>query len=44
MQKTDDLISELLVLEEMDTSEIEAYIEVNLALVKFKYTVKKMTK
>ena len=41
MQKTGDLISELVVPEELDTAETEASIEVNLALVKFKYTVKK---
>lgn len=44
MQKTGDLISELVVPEELDTSETEASIEVNLALVKFKYTVKKKSK
>lgn len=41
MQRTGDLISELVVPEELETSEAEASIEVNLALVKFKYTVKK---
>ena len=41
MQKTGDLISELVVPDDLDTSETEASIEVNLALVKFKYTVKK---
>jgi hypothetical protein len=44
MQKTGDLISELVVPEELDTAETEASIEVNLALVKFKYTVKKKNK
>lgn len=44
MQKTGDLISELVVPEELDTTETEACIEVNLALVKFKYTVKKKGK
>jgi len=44
MKKTGDLISELVVPEELDTSETEASIEVNLALVKFKYTVKKKSK
>ncbi|HAU0311384.1 TPA: ORF6N domain-containing protein [Legionella pneumophila] len=44
MQKTGDLISELVVPAELDTSETEASIEVNLALVKFKYTVKKKSK
>lgn len=44
MQKTGDLISELVVPDELDTSETEASIEVNLAIVKFKYTVKKKPK
>lgn len=44
MQKTGDLISELVVPEELDISETEASIEVDLALVKFKYTVKKKNK
>ena len=44
MQKTGDLISELVVPDDLETSETEASIEVNLALVKFKYTVKKKTK
>ena len=44
MQKTGDLISELVVPEALDTAETEASIEVNLALVKFKYTVKKKSK
>jgi len=44
MQKTGDLISDLIVPDELDTSETEASIEVNLALVKFKYTVKKKPK
>ncbi|AHE67852.1 hypothetical protein Loa_02310 [Legionella oakridgensis ATCC 33761 = DSM 21215] len=38
MQKTGDLISELVVPDDLDTSETEAIIEVNLALVKFKVT------
>ena len=41
MQQTGDLISELIVPGDLDTIETEASIEVNLALVKFKYTVKK---
>jgi len=41
MQKTGDLISDLVVPEDLDTSETESSIEVNLAIVKFKYTVKK---
>lgn len=44
MQKTGDLISELVVPEELDTAETEASIEVNLAVVKFKYSVKKKGK
>lgn len=44
MKKTGDLISELIVPDELDTSETEASIEVNLAIVKFKYTVKKKSK
>ena len=44
MQKTGDLISELVVPDDLETSETEASIEVNLALVNFKYTVKKKTK
>lgn len=44
MQKTGDLISELVVPDDLDTQETEASIEVNLALVKFKYTVKKKSK
>ena len=44
MQKAGDLISELVVPEELDTAETEASIEVNLALVKFKYIVKKKNK
>lgn len=41
MQKTGDLISELVVPDDLDTTETEASIEVNLALVKFKYSVKR---
>lgn len=41
MKKTGDLISELVVPDDLDTSETEASIEVNLAIVKFKYSVKK---
>ncbi|QBS13532.1 ORF6N domain-containing protein [Legionella geestiana] len=44
MQKTGDLISELVVPDDLETSESEASIEINLALVKFKYTVKKKAK
>jgi hypothetical protein len=41
IQKTGDLISDLVVPDNMETSESEASIEVNLAMVKFKYAVKK---
>ena len=41
MQKTGELISDLVVPEDLETSESEATVEVNLAVVKFKYTVKK---
>lgn len=41
MHKTGELISELIVPEELDTSESEASIELNLAFVKFKYSRKK---
>jgi len=41
MQKTGELISDLVVPDELETSESEATVEVNLAVVKFKYTVKK---
>lgn len=44
MQKTGDLISDLVVPDDLDTSETEASIEVNLAIVKFKYSVKKKSK
>ncbi len=44
MQKAGDLISDLVVPENLDTSETEASIEVNLAIVKFKYSVKKKNK
>ena len=39
MQKTGDLISDLVVPEDLDTSETEASIEVNLALVKFNHSL-----
>jgi len=44
MQKTGDLISDLVIPEDLDTAETEASIEVNLAIVKFKYSVKKKNK
>ncbi len=36
MQKTGDLISELIVPDDLDTTQTEASVEVKLALVKFK--------
>lgn len=44
MKKTGDLIADLVVPEDLDTEETESTIEVNLAVVKFKYTVKKKGK
>jgi len=44
MQRAGELISDLIVPEELDTSESEASIELNLAVVKFKYSVKKKSK
>ena len=41
MQKTGELISDLVVPDDLENSESEATVEVNLAVVKFKYTVKK---
>lgn len=41
MQKTGELISDLVIPDDLESSESEATVEVNLALVKFKYTVKK---
>jgi hypothetical protein len=41
IHRTGELLSELIQPNELDTSETEASIELNLALVKFKYTVKK---
>ena len=41
MQKTGELIADLVVPDDLETSESEATVEVNLAVVKFKYTVKK---
>lgn len=41
MHKTGELISDLIVPEEIGASESEASIELNLAVVKFKYSVKK---
>lgn len=38
MQKTGELISDLVVPDDLETSESEATVEVNLAVVKFKYT------
>lgn len=44
MHRTGELISDLIVPEELETSESEASIELNLAIVKFKYSVKKKPK
>lgn len=44
MQKAGDIISELVVPEEMETEGTEASIELNLAMVKFKYSVKRKPK
>lgn len=44
IQKAGDIISELVVPDNLDTAETEASIELNFAVVKFKYTVKKSKK
>ncbi|MDF1761516.1 MAG: ORF6N domain-containing protein [Coxiellaceae bacterium] len=44
MQKTGELISDLIAPEKLDTSESESSVELNLAIVKFKYRVKKKPK
>lgn len=44
MQRTGELISDLVIPEGLDATESEASIEVNLAVVKFKYSVKKKPK
>lgn len=44
LHKTGDLIADLVVPEELEDTETEASIEVNLAVVKFKYSVKKKGK
>ena len=44
VQRTGELLSDLIVPNNLDTSETEASIEINLAVMKFKYTVKKKTK
>lgn len=41
MHRTGELISNIIVPEELETSESEASIELNLAVVKFKYSLKK---
>lgn len=41
LEKTGSLISELIMQDNLESSEAEASIEVNLAVVKFKYTLKK---
>jgi hypothetical protein len=44
MQRAGELISDLIVPEGLDTSESEAIVDLNLAVVKFKYSVKKKKK
>lgn len=44
MQRAGDIISDLVVPENLETDETEASIELNLAVVKFKYSVKKKAK
>jgi len=44
MHRTGELISDLIVPKEIEESESEASIELNLAVVKFKYSVKKKSK
>ncbi len=44
MQRAGDIISDLVVPDNLDTEETEASIELNFAVVKFKYSVKKKSK
>lgn len=44
MQKAGDIISELVVPDNIESEETEASIELNFAVVKFKYLVKKKSK
>ncbi len=44
MQRAGDIISDLVVPDNMETDETEASVELNFAVVKFKYSVKKKTK
>lgn len=44
LHKTGELIADLVVPEELEDAETEATIEVNLAVIKFKYSVKKKNK
>lgn len=44
MQKAGDIISDLVVPDNLETEETEASIELNFAVVKFKYSVKKKSK
>jgi len=44
MQKAGDIISELVVPDNIESEETEASIELNFAVVKFKYSVKKKSK
>lgn len=41
LQRASDIISELVIPETLETNETEASVELNLAMVKFKYSVKK---
>lgn len=41
LQRASDIISELVIPENLETNETEASVELNLAMVKFKYSVKK---
>ena len=44
VKRAGDLISELIMPDDMQIAETESSIEVNLAVVKFKYTIKKKGK
>jgi hypothetical protein len=44
MQRAGDIISDLVVPDNLETEETEASIELNFAVVKFKYSVKKKSK
>jgi type VI protein secretion system component Hcp len=44
MQRAGDIISDIVVPNNMETDETEASVELNFAVVKFKYSVKKKAK